>query len=260
MTYLTDSHCHLDRLKLDEHQGSLANALDAARARGIGRFLCVGIDLENAQKVIEIAESYDDVFCSVGCHPLSLEHRAPEYNELLTLADHPKVVAIGEMGLDFFYDKEQHQEQEKRFITQLEVAKTCAKPVIIHTRDARERTLSILNSHADLEVGGILHCFTESWEMAKAAIDMNFYISISGIVTFRNASELRDVVRNVPLERLLVETDAPYLAPVPHRGKPNEPAFVRDVAEFIAELKGVSVEALIEQTTTNFNKLMKLDH
>ncbi|GLQ31691.1 TatD family hydrolase [Litoribrevibacter albus] len=257
--YLVDSHCHLDRLKLDNHEGKLDSVLSAARDRGIGRFLCVGIDMTNANQVIELAESYDDVYASVGVHPLALEHSAPKHDELLALADHPKVVAIGEMGLDFFYDKEQHAEQERRFVTQLEVAKKCQKPVIIHTRDARQRTLEILKEHCDLEVGGILHCFTESLEMAEAAIDMNFHISISGIVTFRNASELRDVVRALPLERLLVETDSPYLAPVPHRGKSNEPAFVRDVAEFVADLKGVSYEELRDVTTKNFNALMKLD-
>lgn len=256
--YLVDSHCHLDRLKLDDHQDSLDSVLNAARDRNIGRFLCVGIDMGNAEKVIELADRYDDVYASVGVHPLSLEHPAPKYDELLALSEHPKVVAIGEMGLDFFYDKEHHEEQKKRFVTQLEVAKACQKPVIIHTRDARKETLDILSDHCDLNVGGILHCFTESLEMAKAAMEMNFYISISGIVTFRNASELRDVVKAVPLERLLVETDAPYLAPVPHRGKPNEPAFVRDVAEFVAELKGVSYETLRDATTRNFNNLMNL--
>jgi TatD DNase family protein len=258
--YLVDSHCHLDRLKLDEYEGGLSAALEAARSRGIGRFLCVGIDMDNAQAVIDLSEQFSDVYASVGMHPLSLEHPAPSHEKLLELADHPKVVAIGEMGLDFFYDKENHQEQIKRFVTQLEVAKECQKPVIIHTRDAREETLEILNQHCDLSVGGILHCFTESLEMAKAAIDMNFYVSISGIATFRNASELREVVKALPLERLLVETDAPYLAPVPHRGKPNEPAFVRDVAEFVADLKGVSYETLRDVTTKNFNSLMKLEH
>ncbi len=256
--YLVDSHCHLDRLKLDAYGGSLEKALDAARDRGVGRFLCVGIDMQNAAQVIELAEKYDDVYASVGMHPLSLEHAAPKADELLSLADHPKVIAIGEMGLDFFYDKDQHEEQEKRFITQLNVAADCQKPVIIHTRDARQKTLDILNEYCDLNVGGILHCFTESLEMAKAALDMNFYVSISGIATFRNADELRDTVCALPLERLLVETDAPYLAPVPHRGKPNEPSFVRDVAEFVAELKGVSFETLMETTTQNFNKLMRL--
>ena len=257
--YLVDSHCHLDRLKLDSYSGDLSQALDAARSRGVGRFLCVGIDMENVSSVLQIAEQFDDVFASVGVHPLSLEHPAPTHEALLEYSKHSKVVAIGEMGLDFYYDKDNHQEQKKRFITQLEVARECQKPVIIHTRDAREYTLSILREHCDLEVGGILHCFTESLEMAKAAVDMNFYISISGIATFRNASELRDVVKAMPVERLLVETDAPYLAPVPHRGKPNEPAFVRDVAEFVAELKGLSYEELRDITTNNFNRLMKLD-
>jgi len=256
--YLVDSHCHLDRLKLENHDGDLSAALQAARDRGVGRFLCVGIDMQNAEKVIELADQYEDVYASVGVHPLSLEHPGPKKEELLAYADHPKVIAIGEMGLDFYYDKEQHEEQKKRFITQLEVARECQKPVIIHTRDARQESLDILREHCDLEVGGILHCFTESLEMAQAAVEMNFYVSISGIVTFRNASELRDVVNALPVERLLVETDAPYLAPVPHRGKPNEPAYVRDVAEFVAELKGISYEELRDITTNNFNTLMKL--
>ncbi|GAA3934590.1 TatD family hydrolase [Litoribacillus peritrichatus] len=256
--YLVDSHCHLDRLKLDVYDGNLEKALDAARQRGVGRFLCVGIDMQNADAVIALSEKYDDVYASVGVHPLSLEHPAPKPQELLALAQHPKVIAVGEMGLDFFYDKDNHEEQERRFISQLEVAAECRKPVIIHTRDARQKTLELLEAHCNLEVGGILHCFTESLEMAQAALEMNFYVSISGIVTFRNASELRDTVKALPLDRLLVETDAPYLAPVPHRGKPNEPAFVRDVAEFVAELKGVSYEELMVATTENFNRLMHL--
>lgn len=172
-------------------------------------------------------------------------------------ADHPRVVALGETGLDYHYSRDSAEIQRSSFAAHLRAAAELRLPLIVHTREAREDTLDLIRAHGNPEVGGVLHCFTESWNMARQAIDLGYYISISGIVTFNSAAELRDVVRQVPLERLLVETDSPYLAPVPHRGKPNQPAYVREVAEFVAQLKGVTLEELAKVTTENFYRLFK---
>ncbi|PZP83815.1 MAG: hydrolase TatD [Ectopseudomonas oleovorans] len=255
---LIDSHCHLDRLDLAAHGGSLDAALDAARAAGVGHFLCIGVSADNAATVKGLAERYADVDCSVGVHPLDLEPGAePALDWLLGELAHPKVVAIGETGLDYHYEPESAALQQASFRLHLEAARITGKPVIVHTREARADTLALLREAA-LPQAGVLHCFTEDWEMAKAALDIGFYISLSGIVTFRNAEALRDVARQVPADRLLVETDSPYLAPVPHRGKPNLPQYVREVAEYLAVLRGVSYEVLAEQTSSNFKRLFPL--
>nr|WP_024307583.1 TatD family hydrolase [Pseudomonas sp. P818] len=255
---LIDSHCHLDRLDLAAHGGSLDAALEAARAAGVGHFLCIGVSADNAATVKGLAERYADVDCSVGVHPLDLEPGAePALDWLLGELEHPKVVAIGETGLDYHYEPESAALQQASFRLHLEAARITGKPVIVHTREARADTLALLREAA-LPQAGVLHCFTEDWEMAKAALDIGFYISLSGIVTFRNAEALRDVARQVPADRLLVETDSPYLAPVPHRGKPNLPQYVREVAEYLAVLRGVSYEALAEQTSSNFKRLFPL--
>ena len=255
---LVDSHCHLDRLDLAMHEGSLDAALDAARQRGVGHFLCIGISADNTAAVKAIAQRYDDVDCSVGVHPLDLEPGAePALDWLLKELDGPGVVAIGETGLDYHYEPEAADVQQRSFRLHLEAARICGKPVIVHTRAARADTLELLRE-ASLPQAGVLHCFTEDWEMAKAALDLGFYISLSGIVTFRNADALRDVARRVPADRLLVETDSPYLAPIPHRGKPNLPQYVREVAEYLAELRGVDFEILAEQTTASFKRLFPL--
>ncbi|MGF6591276.1 TatD family hydrolase [Pseudomonas sp. 2835] len=255
---LVDSHCHLDRLDLTAHQGSLDAALDAARARGVGHFLCIGISADNAQAVKDLSERYSDVDCSVGIHPLDLTpDGAPPLDWLLKELEHPHVVAIGETGLDYHYEPEAAQVQQDSFRLHLEAAKVTGKPVIIHTRAARADTLALLRE-ADLKQAGVLHCFTEDWDMAKAALDLGYYISLSGIVTFRNADALRDVARQVPADRLLVETDSPYLAPIPYRGKANLPEYVREVAEFVAMVRGESYEQLAAQTTTNFKRLFPL--
>lgn len=253
---LIDSHCHLDRLDLGDYAGSLPAALDAARARGVEHFLCIGIDLESLPAVLAIAEANDDVSASVGVHPLHLEALEPEIEELVRLAAHPKVVAIGETGLDYFYDKEHPLDQQRRFIKHIEASRRTAKPLIVHTRDARADTLALLRSEGAEQ--GVLHCFTEDWATAKAALDLGFYISFSGIITFNNADELREVVKQVPLDRLLIETDSPYLAPKPYRGKKNQPAYVREVGEAVAALKGVTLEALGEATSANFRRLFGL--
>lgn len=255
---LVDSHCHLDRLDLAAHQGSLDAVLAAARQRGVGHFLCIGVSADNTAAVKTLAERYDDVDCSVGVHPLDLDPGAePVLDWLLSELEHPRVVAIGETGLDYHYEPEAADLQQQSFRLHLEAARICGKPVIVHTRAARSDTLRLLRE-AELPQAGVLHCFTEDWDMAKAALDLGFYISLSGIVTFRNADALREVARRVPADRLLVETDSPYLAPVPYRGKPNLPQYVRDVAEFLAELRGVDFDVLAEQTTSNFKRLFPL--
>lgn len=255
---LIDSHCHLDRLDLSSHQGSLDKALDAARARGIGKFLCIGVDAANAPVVKGLAEQYADVYCSVGIHPLDLANNGQaSLDWLLQAIEHPRVVAIGETGLDYYYHPEHADAQQASFATHLQAAEHSGKPVIIHTRSAKEDTLRMLRE-ADLANAGVLHCFTEDWDMARQALDLGYYISLSGIVTFRTADALREVARQVPADRLLVETDSPYLAPVPHRGKPNEPQFVHEVASFLAELRGESFQQLQQATTDNFHRLFPL--
>ena len=255
---LIDSHCHLDRLDLSAHGGSLDAALAAARGRGVGHFLCIGISADNAVAVKALSERYADVDCTVGVHPLDLQPGvAPALDWLLAELNHPHVVAIGETGLDYHYEPEAAELQRQAFRLHLQAAQLTGKPVIVHTREARADTLALLREAA-LPQAGVLHCFTEDWPMAKAALDLGFYISLSGIVTFRNADALREVARQVPADRLLIETDAPYLAPIPHRGKPNLPEYVRDVAEFLAPLRGVDVDTLAEQTTQNFQRLFPL--
>ncbi len=255
---LIDSHCHLDRLDLSAHGGSLDAALAAARGRGVGHFLCIGISADNAAAVKALSERYADVDCTVGVHPLDLQPGvAPALDWLLAELNHPHVVAIGETGLDYHYEPEAAELQRQAFRLHLQAAQLTGKPVIVHTREARADTLALLREAA-LPQAGVLHCFTEDWPMAKAALDLGFYISLSGIVTFRNADALREVARQVPADRLLIETDAPYLAPIPHRGKPNLPEYVRDVAEFLAPLRGVDVDTLAEQTTQNFQRLFPL--
>lgn len=256
---LVDSHCHLDRLDLEPFGGELANVLQQAEENGVGRFLCVAIDRGNIPDVIAIAERFDNVYASVGVHPNEEDPKEVTAEELIALADHPKVIAIGETGLDYFRSEGDLAWQQQRFRNHIAAAKACSKPLIIHSREAREDTIRLMQEEGAQAAGGIMHCFVEDWETAQQAMEMDFYISFSGIVTFRNAEALREVARWVPADRLLVETDSPYLAPVPHRGKSNQPAYVRHVAEFLAELRGVSFEELSAQTTSNFNRLFGLE-
>lgn len=248
-----DSHCHLDRLDLDKLGTDLDGALAAARARGVGHFLCIGVDLESLPQVLAVAEAHGDVSASVGVHPLHLDSLEPEIERLVELAAHPRVVAIGETGLDYHYDQEKPADQQRRFRKHIEAARRTGKPLVVHTRAARADTLAILKEEG--ATAGVLHCFTEDWDMAKAALDLGFYISFSGIVTFANAVELREVAKRVPDDRLLIETDSPWLAPVPYRGKTNQPAYVVDVAHGVAALRGVTPEALGELTSANFRRL-----
>jgi len=252
-----DSHCHLDRLKLDAYQGDLELAVDAATENGVDAMLCVAIDLEHIDEVFSIAAQYPQIYASVGVHPTSHEGEDPTIERLLSLAETDKVIAIGETGLDYYYGQETKEIQLERFKRHLLASKACKKPVIIHTRDAKEDTLAHIAQYSDPEIAGVLHCFTEDWDMAARAIEHNYFISFSGIVTFKNAIALQEVAKKVPLERMLIETDSPYLAPVPYRGKSNEPKYVPAVAKFIAELKGLSVEAVAEQTSQNFYTLFK---
>lgn len=252
---LVDSHCHLDCLSLEKYGGQLSQAFAFANERGVETFLCVNIDWEHRDAVLAIAEQHEAVYASVGVHPSSTEGHSPSVDELVAAARHSKIVAIGETGLDYYHHPKGEGWQENRFRQHIEAAIEVNKPLIIHTRDAREETIAILREANAEKVGGVMHCFTETWAMAEAAIALGFYISISGIVTFKNALELQAVAKKVPLDRLLIETDAPYLAPVPYRGKPNEPAYVREVAEAIAKLRGETLETIATVTTENFSQL-----
>lgn len=252
---LVDSHCHLDRVDLAPYGGDFSKLMQATRTAGVSHLLCVSIDLESYPAMLSLVEPYPEISVSVGVHPSDHDRREPSVAELVELAAHPKNVAIGETGLDYFRAGGDLDWQRKRFRTHVRAAREAGKPLIIHSREAREDTIGILRQEQAQTVGGVMHCFTETWEMAKAALDLNFFISFSGIVTFKNAEELRAVAAQVPDERLLIETDAPYLAPVPYRGKPNEPRYVGKVAEMIASLRGVSAEQLAQQSRDNFYRL-----
>jgi TatD DNase family protein len=257
LTYI-DSHCHLDRLDLTAYQGELSLALAAAQQNGVSHFLCVAIDLDTFPSVLNLAETFPNVFASIGVHPTEVILKEPTVEALCQLAQHSRVVALGETGLDYYHQDTEKKLQQERFRTHIRAARAVKKPLIVHTRQARLDTLTILKEEGAETVGGVLHCFTEDWDMAQKAMELNFYISFSGIVTFQNAKELKAIAQQVPLNRMLIETDAPYLAPVPYRGKPNEPAYVRHVAECIAELRGVPAEEIARNTTQNFLRLFQI--
>ncbi len=249
---LVDSHCHLDRLKLETLDNPhLDQVIEDAMAADVAHMLCVGIDKGNAATVKAIAHQYPNVFASVGVHPLDVEN-AMTREELIDAANDERVVAIGESGLDYYYSKDSVAIQQKSLIMHLEVADELGLPIIIHTRDAKEDTLALLKKHASRKHAGVLHCFTEDLDMAERAIELGFYISFSGIVTFKTAEALQEVAKAIPLARMLVETDSPYLTPVPFRGKPNFPRHTSDVAKFIATLRGESFDAIAKATTDNF--------
>lgn len=252
---LVDSHCHLDRIDLAPYEGDLSAALAAAAERGITRMLCISVDRPSVDIVCDIAQRYDNIYASVGIHPLDIDETQESVASLCELARRPKVIAIGETGLDYYYSRDNSAAQQQSFRTHLQASKLSRKPLIVHSRDAREDTLALIREAGDPTVGGILHCFTESWEMAEQALDLNYYISFSGIITFKNAADLRAVVARVPLDRLLVETDSPYLAPIPFRGKSNEPKYTREVAQCVAEIKGITLEEIAAQTSANFDRL-----
>ena len=255
-----DSHCHLDRVDLTPYAGSFSAMVEATRRAAVSHMLCVSIDLESYPAMLAMVAAYDDISVSVGVHPCDHDRQEPTVDDLVALARHPRNVAIGETGLDYFRPQGNLEWQRDRFRTHIRAARESAKPLIIHTREAREDTLRILREEHAREVGGVMHCFTETWEMAEAAMELGFLISFSGIVTFKNAADLREVARRVPLDQILIETDSPYLAPVPFRGKPNEPRHVVRVAEAIAELKGMDVEELARVTSDNFRRLFAGAH
>ncbi|SFQ03580.1 TatD DNase family protein [Nitrosomonas cryotolerans] len=250
-----DSHCHLD---FPDLASNLDELLCKMQENKVTHALCVSVNLEDFPRVLALAQAHHNLFASVGVHPDYENLAEPSAEQLVMLAEHPRVIAIGETGLDYFRLKGDLEWQRERFRQHIRAARQCNKPLIIHTRAAAADTLRIMaEEHAD-EVGGVMHCFTESWDVAQQAIAMNFYISFSGIVTFKNAVNLKEVASKIRLDRMLIETDSPYLAPVPYRGKLNQPAFVRYVAEEIASLRAVSVDEIAAATTNNFFDLFKV--
>ncbi|KWE59820.1 DNAase [Burkholderia ubonensis] len=254
-----DSHCHINFKGLADR---LPAVLENMREHDVTHALCVSVDFETLPEVLAIAQAHDNVYASVGVHPDHEDAQEPTLAELIELAAHPKVVAIGETGLDYYRLEGRSiadmEWQRERFRTHIRAAHATLKPLIIHTRSSSEDTLRIMAEERAAVPGGVMHCFTEPWPVAEQALAQNFHISLSGIVTFKNATDVQDVARRVPLDRLLIETDSPYLAPVPYRGKPNEPAYVSHVGRFIASERGIAVEALADATTQNFFRLFKI--
>lgn len=252
---LVDSHCHLN---FPELAARVDEALALMRENSVTHALCVSVTLQDFPEVRALAERYPHVYGSVGIHPDYPDVPEVTEEELVALADHPKIVAIGETGLDYFRIKGDCEWQRQRFRTHIRAARRCRKPLIIHTRDAADDTIRIMADEGAAEVGGVMHCFTETWDVAQAALALGFHISFSGIVTFKNAGPLREVARKVPLERLLIETDSPYLAPVPYRGKTNEPGLVKYVAEEIARQRDLTLEQVGAATSGNFFRLFRV--
>ncbi len=249
-----DSHCHIN---FPELIADIDGVLGAMKANAVSHALCVSVTLEAFPEVLGLAKRFLNVFASAGVHPDTEVGEDPDVDRLVALAGHPRVVAVGETGLDYYRLQGNLEWQRERFRRHIQAARVIGKPLIIHTREAAEDTLRLMREEKASEIGGVMHCFTETAEVAQAAMDMNFLISFSGIVTFKNALALKDVARLVPLDRMLIETDSPYLAPVPYRGKTNQPAYVRFVAEEIGKLKGISTEAVAQATTDNFFRLFK---
>lgn len=249
---LVDSHCHLDFPGLSE---KLPEVLSAMSAAGVEAALCVGVNLEDFPRVLALAEQHPNLWASVGVHPEYTDVQEPDEARLVSLAAHERVVAIGETGLDYYWQKDKPEWQRQRFRTHIRAARACGKPLIIHMREAAEDTLRILAEEKAEEVGGVMHCFTETPEVAQQALDLGFYLSFSGVLTFKNAEQVRAAAKLAPLDRILVETDAPYLAPMPYRGKQNQPAYVSYVAEALAKVHAVSLEQVAQITTDNFYRL-----
>jgi len=252
-----DSHCHLD---FPELAADLPSLLDAMREARVTHALCISVDLGAWPAVHALALAHAHLYATAGVHPDYADTEEPTVERLLELASRPKVVAIGETGLDYYRREGDLAWQRERFRVHLRAARAAGKPLVIHTRSAAADTLALMREEGAGEPGGVMHCFTESWDVAKAALDLGFHISFSGIVSFRNALELQDVARRVPLDRMLIETDSPYLAPVPHRGKRNHPALVVHVAEAIARLRGVDVATIAQATSDNFFSLFRIPH
>lgn len=254
---IIDSHCHINFPELKDDMAGLLNRMEQA---GVTRALCVSVSLEAFPEVLGLAESYPNIYASVGVHPDHVKGEEPDADRLINLSAHPKIVAIGETGLDYYRLEGDLEWQRDRFRNHIRAAKQTGKPLIIHTREAGADTIRIMREEDAASVGGVMHCFTETWEVARAALEMNFLISFSGILTFKNAKALREVADKVPLESAMVETDSPYLAPVPHRGKTNEPAYVRYVAEELARIKDVPLETVAATTSANFRRLFQIEN
>lgn len=256
---IVDSHCHLNILP--EQLGSVDEVIQVAEENGVNRMMCIAIGPEQWQQVLDLADQYEGVYAAMGVHPCEPSNVVVSDEQLIAAASHPKVLAIGEIGLDYYHfdaDTEDMSWQQARFRQMIRIALQLNKPMVIHTRNSTPDCLRILKEEGADQVGGIMHCFVEDLETAEAAIELGFYISFSGIVTFKNAKELKAVAAAVPLDRILVETDAPYLAPVPYRGKPNQPAYTRYVVEEIAQLRNLSAEVMAKATTDNFQRLFQL--
>ena len=255
---LIDSHCHLDRIDLKPYEDDFSCFMTAAKANQLEHLLCIAIDLESYPAMLDLVLNFPEISLTVGVHPNVKECKDPSIDELVALGKLNKVVGIGETGLDYFRSEGDLSWQHQRFRNHIRAAKILKKPLIIHTREAKVDTLKILKDEGAEEIGGIIHCFTEDWEFAQKALDLNFYISFSGIITFNNATTIRDVVKKIPSDKFLIETDSPYLAPVPFRGRPNYPIYVRYVAEQVAELRGITVNKVADITTNNFYNLFQL--
>jgi len=255
---LVDSHCHLDQLDLTTYTGGLSAAIQFAEDQDVKHFLCACITLKDFPEMMRMIQPYQNVSASVGLHPNEEVEKEPLTDDLIKLAQDKKIIAIGETGLDYYRSTGDTEWQRERFRQHIRAAQETGKPLIIHSRQAREDTLKILREENAASVGGVLHCFTEDIAMAKEAMDLNFYISFSGIVTFNNAKDIQETARSIPLNRMLIETDSPYLAPVPYQGRSNQPAYVRYVAEFIAKLRGIEFAVIAEQTTANFSQLFNV--
>ncbi len=247
-----DSHCHLNFPELSENLDAILEKMDG---NSVSHALCVSVELDKFTEIIQLVTGHDNLYASVGVHPDYELEIEPTIEQLITLAAHPKVIAIGETGLDYYRLTGDLEWQRSRFRTHIQAARQCKKPLIIHTRSAAEDTLRLMQEEDAAQIGGVMHCFTENLAVAQAAIDMGFYISFSGIVTFKNATQIKEVAASIPLNRILIETDSPYLAPVPFRGKLNQPAYVIHVAEEIAKLRGITVEEVGAETSNNFNSL-----
>lgn len=251
-----DSHCHLDRIDLKPYQNDFSCFMDEAKQQHIEHLLCIGIDMEAYPAMFDLVSDYDNISVTVGVHPNVREGHEPSIDELIELGQDKKVVAIGETGLDYFRCKKSDIDwQHERFRRHIQAAKILKKPLIIHTREAAQDTLRLLKEEGADSVGGVIHCFTEDWQFAIEAMALNFYISFSGIVTFNSAATIQDVAQKVPADKFLIETDSPYLAPVPHRGRPNYPTYVRHVAEQLATLRNTSVEEIARLSSENFYRL-----
>lgn len=251
---LVDSHCHLD---FPDLAGDLSGVLQRMTAQGVDLAVCIGVNLEDFPQVLALAESQPRLYATVGVHPEYTDVEEPDVARLLALAAHPRVIAIGETGLDYYWQKDRPEWQRERFRVHIRAARQSDLPLVVHTRDSAEDTLRVLREEGAEAIGGVMHCFTESWEIARGALDLGFHLSFSGIVTFKNAAQVKEVATRCPLDRLLVETDAPYLAPVPYRGKRNEPSYVRHVADEIAALRGMAPAELAAATTDNFFNLFR---